>query len=286
MRLATIRRTIDGAATTVAARVNEVFDEATGTGRATVIAEAESVDKLLADPGWRTRAEAADGERIGFTGTDLAPVCPAPSKIFCVGLNYAHHITEMGHELPTHPTLFGKFAGTLTGPFDDVTVPAALLGQLDFEGELALIVGTPTRDADADAAADAIAGYAIADDYTDRDLQYRTLQWLAGKNLEASTGLGPWLTTADEWAPGPRLETFVDGARMQSAPTDDLVFPPAELVSYISRFTTLNPGDVILTGTPDGVAHARGPEFYLTDGQVVEVAIGGLGRIGNRTRIA
>lgn len=166
MRLATIRHH----GTTVCARVDS--DTA-----ATPIFGFADLGALLMKDDWKDRAAEASGEKITFGKTDLAPVVPSPQKVICVGLNYANHIKEMGRELPQNPTLFVKFPDALTGPYDDVHVPSYATGALDWEGELAVIIGKTAYQVSKDSAADFIAGYAIMDDYTLRDFQYRTLQW-------------------------------------------------------------------------------------------------------------
>ena len=218
------------------------------------------------------------------TGLDYAPVVPKPDKIICVGLNYRAHILEMGRELPEHPTLFAKFRRTLIGANDDIVLPA-VSEQVDWEAELAVIVGAPARHVSVEQAAGCIAGYSVLNDVSVRDYQNRTLQWLQGKTFEATTPVGPWLVTADE-AGGPSREITceVDGEQMQKADTADLVFDPATLVSYISTIITLEPGDIIATGTPGGVGLARTPPRFLTDGSTVVTRIAGVGELRNRCR--
>jgi acylpyruvate hydrolase len=235
---------------------------------------------LLADPDWRRTAEAADGPAHELSSLDHAPVVPRPGKIVCVGLNYAHHIREMGRELPEHPTLFAKFPEALIGARDDIVLPGAS-DAMDWEAELAVVVGTTVRHADEATAEAAIAGYAVLNDVTARDWQYRTLQWLQGKTFEATTPFGPELVTPDEAGVGLALSCDVDGEQVQVADTTDLVFTPAALVSYISTIVRLNPGDVIATGTPGGVGHARKPPRYLRPGAVLTTAIAGLGECRN-----
>lgn len=271
MRLVTLRTN----ELTVAARL--ISDS-----EAVVIPGYADVGALLTDPDWR-RAAAAGGSTVGVTPADLAPVVPRPGKIICVGLNYAKHIDEMGHDRPEVPTLFVKFADALIGPYDDTVVPFFNAGALDFEGELAVVIGKTARHVAKADAADYIAGYSIINDYTQREHQYRTQQWHQGKSLEATAGFGPWLDT--EWTPGPVLETRLNGERMQHSPTDDLVFSPCDLVEFISHLYPLHPGDVIATGTPDGVGHARTPKRYLGEGDTVRVSIDGLGHIENTTRL-
>lgn len=272
MRLATLR-TQNG---TAAARV-------TGESRAVVIGEYASVGKLLLEPDWQRIASVAAGEEVAFAPRDLAPVVPQPGKIICVGLNYAKHIEEMGHDKPDVPTLFVKFPEALIGPYDDAEVPDFNAKSLDFEGELAVIVGKQARHVSEAEAPDYIAGYAVINDCSQRTYQNRTKQWHQGKSLEKTAGFGPWLDT--DWHPGPAITTTLNGERMQHAPTDDLVFTPAKLVEFISHLYPLAPGDVIATGTPAGVGHARDPRRYLADGDTVRVEINGLGAIENTTRV-
>ncbi len=242
-----------------------------------------SVGDLLKQDDWYKVAETADGEKVTFEEKDLDAVVPAPSKIVCVGLNYANHIKEMGRELPTYPTLFTKYPEALIGPYDDVQVPEYANSQLDWEGELAVIVGKYARRVKAADAEGYIAGYSVMNDYTMRDYQYRSVQWHQGKSFEKSAGFGPWMTTTDSFEFGGELATFLNGEKMQTTPTDDLVFKPADLIEYISHIYPLNPGDVIITGTPGGVGHARDPKRYIGNGDVVEVSIEGLGSIANKT---
>ncbi|MGB8404574.1 MAG: fumarylacetoacetate hydrolase family protein [Mycobacterium sp.] len=270
MKLATVRLGDH----TAAVRVD---DESLGT----VIEGFRDLSELLAVQGWESLAHNATGEQIRLTDADYAPVVPTPGKIICVGLNYASHITEMGRELPEHPTLFSKFADALTGPFDDVEVPKYAASQLDWEAELAFVIGKTAYQVNETDAADYIAGYSIINDYTMRDYQYRTLQWDQGKNFEKTSGFGPFLDT--DYVLGGRIEARLDGEVMQCATTDDLVFTPARLVDYISHIITLRPGDVVITGTTGGVGHARKPPRYIADGQIVEVSIEGLGTVRNKT---
>lgn len=245
------------------------------------------VGALLATPGWRAAA-AADGPRHGLDGVSFAPVVPRPSKVVCVGLNYRNHIQEMGRDLPEHPTLFAKFADSLVGATDDVVRPAET-DAFDWEVELAVVVGTadaaPVRRADEDGAAAAIAGFTVLNDVTCRDWQFRTREWLQGKSWDSSTPVGPWLVTPDEVGgvrPALKVGCAVDGVVVQSDTTGDLLFDPVDLVRYVSTMVRLNPGDVIATGTPGGVGHARRPPVYLTGGEVLVTEIEGIGRLENR----
>lgn len=276
MRLATVR-TSDGS--TRAVRV-----EADGDAEVFVDLGLPDVGALLAQADWKERA-AAGGDRVEVGDAAYAPVVPRPGKIVCVGLNYRTHILEMGRDLPEHPTLFSKFAESLVGAHDDVLRPAET-DQLDWECELAAIIGSRVRRARGADAEAAIAGFATLNDVTCRDWQNRTKEWLQGKTWEASTPLGPWLVTPDELEGGVRpvldITTVLDGETMQQDSTGDLLFDPVALVEYISTIITLAPGDVIATGTPGGVGHARGPARYISAGQTLETEVAGLGRCVNR----
>ncbi|MBY3985671.1 fumarylacetoacetate hydrolase family protein [Rhodococcus fascians] len=271
MRLVTVRT--DGG--TSAARVD---------GDDLVLVDATDVGSLLGREDWQTVARAAEGERMVSARADLAPVVPAPSKIFCVGLNYRRHILEMGRDLPRSPTLFAKFAEALVGPRDDIVAPSESV-MLDWEAELAVVVGRTVRRADTAEAERAIAGFTVLNDVTVRDWQYRTTQWLQGKTFEATTPVGPSLVTPDELPGGvrPRLDIscLVNGETVQSASTDELVFDPVALVGYVSTIVTLRPGDLIATGTPGGVGHARTPPRYLAPGDVLTTRVSGVGELTN-----
>jgi acylpyruvate hydrolase len=248
--------------------------------------DAADVGELLTRDNWRAEAEAATADRP-LAGADLAAVVPRPGKILCVGLNYRNHILEMGRELPKYPTLFAKFPEALIGPADPIALPAES-GAVDWEAELAVVIGRTVRRAREVEAEGAIAGFSVLNDVTTRDWQYRSPEWLQGKTFEATTPFGPYLVTPDELpggtAPALTLSCSVDGELVQKAGTDDLVFSPGELVRYASTILTLRPGDVIATGTPGGVGHARKPPRYLRDGARLVTEISGLGRLENVAR--
>jgi acylpyruvate hydrolase len=230
-------------------------------------------------------AATPDAGRVEPDELEFAPVIPKPSKIVCVGLNYAKHITEMGRELPEFPTLFAKFPESLIGSTDDIQIPPES-DCVDWEAELAVIISRRVRRAHPGEAESHIAGFTVFNDVTMRDWQYRSPMWLQGKTFEASSPLGPALVGPEELDGGTRpaleITTEVDGRVVQSATTDDLVFDPPMLVAYISTILTLNPGDVIATGTPGGVGHARKPPMYLAPGQVLATSIRDIGRLENR----
>jgi acylpyruvate hydrolase len=218
-----------------------------------------------------------------FPSADLRrrPVVPKPGKVICVGLNYAAHIEETKREPSDYPVLFTKFATTLTGPYDPIPLPAES-DAIDYEGELVVVIGERGRRIPTDKALDHVAGYAVANDVSMRDYQYKTHQWLQGKAWDASTPVGPDLVTLDEAPNTLTLKTLVNGETVQEASTELLIFDVATLVSTVSEFATIEPGDLILTGTPGGVGYRREPPLLLKDGDVVAVEIDGVGRIENR----
>nr|WBO80904.1 fumarylacetoacetate hydrolase family protein [Streptomyces sp. SBE_14.2] len=271
MKLATLR-TADG---TRAVRLDG--DRLVDLGRA-------DLGELFAEDGWQDRAAAATGVTYPVEGADFAPVVPNPSKVVCVGHNYTNHIKEMGRELPAYPTLFPKFADTLLGAHDDIVKPDET-DALDWEVELAVVIGKQVRRADERQAADAIAGFTVMNDISVRDWQFRTIEWTQGKIWEASTPVGPYVVTPDEVGgvrPALTVTTTVDGEVMQRDDTGTLLFDPVFLVQYISTVITLRPGDIIATGTPAGVGNARDPKVFLVPGQTVVTEIGGLGACVNK----
>ena len=265
-----------------------------GTTRAVRVEDTGYVDlgyadvgALLAQDGWRDHAASATGALHPIEGTGLAPVVPHPGKILCVGLNYRNHILEMGRELPDHPTLFAKYTEALIGPHDTINL-APESENVDWEAELALVIGATVRRATQAQATKAIAGFTVMNDVTMRDWQYRSAQWLQGKSFEATTPLGPVLVTPEDLPgganPALKITAELDGEVIQSADTSGLVFGPVALVQYVSTILTLRPGDVIATGTPSGVGHARKPARYLVDGQTLVTEIAGIGRLENVAR--
>jgi acylpyruvate hydrolase len=213
----------------------------------------------------------------------LRPVIPRPGKVICVGLNYHAHVEESRRDVPEYPVLFTKWASTLTGPHDPIVRPPES-AQVDYEGELAVVIGERVRRVAAADALDAVAGYAVANDVSMRDFQHKTHQWLQGKAWDRSTPIGPELVTPDEVGDPSALtlRTTVNGETVQEAGTDLLIFDIPTLISVVSEFATLEPGDVILTGTPGGVGIRREPPLLLGDGDVVAVEVDGVGRIENR----
>lgn len=211
-----------------------------------------------------------------------APV-PAPGKIICVGHNYREHILEMKRELPLFPVVFAKFANTVVGPQDDIPF-FPISEQLDYEAEFAFVIGKRARNVSQAEALDYVAGYTIVNDVTYRDLQRRTLQWLQGKTVEGSAPMGPWLITSDELTNPSGLEVVltVNGEERQRSNTANLVFSVQYLIEFLSNLMTLEPGDVILTGTPGGVGVARNPQVFLKDGDIVRIEIDQIGVLENK----
>lgn len=242
---------------------------------------------FLAHEDWKRRAEAVsadDATTYPLEGADFAPVVPQPSKVICVGHNYTNHIKEMGRELPSYPTLFPKFADSLIGANDDIVRPDETEA-FDWEVELVIVIGKQVRRADDAQAEAAIAGFTVMNDVSVRDWQFRTIEWTQGKIWDSTTPVGPFLVTPDEVGgvrPALEVTTTVDGEVMQRDDTGTLLFDPITLVKYISTITRLNPGDMIATGTPAGVGHARDPKVYLLGGETVVTAISGLGACTNK----
>ena len=265
----------------------------TGTGTRAVRLDGETavetgdvdVRALLDHPDWRERASAATGPAHAVQDLDYAPVVPSPEKIICVGLNYADHIAETGARRPEFPTFFAKFAPALIGAYDDIVLPV-VSEQVDWEAELAVIIGAPARHVTAAGAVDVIAGYSVLNDVSVRDYQRRTRQYLQGKTFESTTPLGPALVTPDELATGPwEIGCTVDGEQMQRSDTGQLVFGVPALIAYLSEILTLRPGDVIATGTPAGVGFVREPPRFLTAGAVVRTYVAGVGECRNRCEL-
>ncbi len=270
MRFATIRTS----AGTTAARLD---------GDTLIPLEAADVGALLATGDPAAVRATPGASPVPVAQADFAPVVTSPGKVICVGLNYRTHIVETGRELPEYPTLFAKFASTLMGPNDDLVIPA-VSQKVDWEVELAVIIGKPVYRAGTEQALAAIAGYTVSNDVSMRDWQRRTLQWQAGKMFDHSTPVGPYLVTPDEVDHARDLEIGceVDGEVRQVARTSDLLFTPADVVAYTSQALALLPGDLLLTGTTGGVGDARKPPVYLKPGQVLRSYVEGLGECVNR----
>jgi 2-keto-4-pentenoate hydratase/2-oxohepta-3-ene-1,7-dioic acid hydratase in catechol pathway len=213
----------------------------------------------------------------------LLPPLRRPSKILCIGLNYREHALESGHKLPDWPAVFARFPSCLVGHGSPIMMPN-VSSQLDYEGELVLVIGRRARSVKAAEALSCIAAYSIFNDASVRDYQMRTSQWTLGKNFDGTGAFGPWLVTADELPPGGaalRIRTRLNGHVVQDANTSDMVFDAAHLIEILSTTMTLEPGDIIITGTPSGVGFARKPQLFMKPGDVCEVEIDGLGTLRN-----
>jgi acylpyruvate hydrolase len=267
MRLGTVRR--NGS--------TQAFRQEDGV---TTYLPVEDIGALLRADGWRSLAGEQGPEPDA--GSLAQPVL-RPGKILCAGLNYYAHAEEVGQEVPKYPAIFTKFANALVGPADDIILPAAS-SKIDWEAELAIVIGSKVRRADEAAARAAILGYTVLNDVSVRDWQGRTSEWFQGKNWDRMTPWGPVIVTADELDPeaGLAVECELDGVLKQSGTTADLIFSCARLVSYISEFMTLEPGDLVATGTPAGVGLARKPREWIPAGAELVTRIEGIGELRNR----
>ncbi|CAB5512327.1 hypothetical protein LMG26857_01617 [Achromobacter anxifer] len=227
-------------------------------------------------------AEAQDQPRVPLAGLRLLPPVVAPRKILCVGLNYGRHVAEAGRELPAHPSLFARFIDSFVGHGEPMWKPQAS-DRYDYEAELAVVIGRGGRHIAAENALEHVAGYTCMAENSVRDFQKHNAQVTPGKNFERSGALGPWLVTADEIGDPARLEVIsrLNGELMQHGQVSDLIFPIPELIAYISSFTRLSPGDVIATGTPEGVGSSRKPPRFMRAGDTLEVEIPGVGTLVN-----
>lgn len=228
-------------------------------------------------------AKAGEEARLALDGLALLPPLQDPPKILCIGRNYAEHAKEGGAEVPEFADIFMRSRLTLVGAGRPIIRPP-VSEKLDFEGELMAVIGTRVHRASEANALDAVAGYAIFNDATLRDYQRRTGQWTIGKNFDNTGAFGPEFVTADELPPGGaglRLQTRLNGQVMQDGNTDDMVFPVARALTFITEAMTLEPGDLLATGTPSGVGFARTPPVWMKPGDVVEIEIEGIGTLSN-----
>ncbi|MDC3416890.1 fumarylacetoacetate hydrolase family protein [Aquibacillus salsiterrae] len=213
----------------------------------------------------------------------LGPPVPNPSKIICIGTNYKDHVLEMKSEIPDFPVLFSKFNNALIGP-EDAIEKSPKTSKLDYEVEFAVVIGKKASGVKRDEALDYVAGYTIGNDISARDLQKRTPQWLQGKSLDRSTPIGPWIVTTKE-IPDPStidVKASVNGEVRQNSNTKHLIFDVPFLIEFISELITLEPGDIILTGTPGGVAAGMESPQFLEEGDVVTLEIAGIGTLENK----
>ena len=228
------------------------------------------------------RAASSGGPRIALADVRLEAPIARPPKFLAVGLNYADHVAESGMDTPEYPTIFNKQSTCVTGPNDPVHVPKAS-HVLDYEGELGFVIGRRGRHVSRDDAADYIAGYLVVNDATVRDWQFRIPTWTMGKSFDTHGPIGPWIVTSDEIRDPHRLDlrTYVNGELRQESNTKQLIFDCFTLVEHLSTAFTLEPGDIIATGTPSGVGILRKPPQLLKAGDVVRIEIEGIGEIEN-----
>ncbi len=231
-------------------------------------------------------AHAAPGSGMPIENVVLMAPVPRPGKIVCAGVNYTLHATEQHREPPDHPVMFAKFATAVTGDGAEIRWSPELTRAVDFEAELAVVIGSRCRRVTVDEAIEHVAGYTCINDVTARDLQYADRQFTRSKSLDTFCPMGPWLVTSDE-IPDPQalaIRCLVNGNVMQDASTADMIFGVADLISFCSQAFTLEPGDVISTGTPGGIGWFRDPRQVLRDGDEVVVEIERIGRLVNRCR--
>jgi acylpyruvate hydrolase len=236
---------------------------------------ADTPAEVLADP-------PLSDETLALEEVALRPVVPRPGKIVCIGLNYRAHVEEGVYDVPDYPALFSKFPETLVAAGEPVLLPPES-SAVDFEAELAFVIGRTVRRVSGEEALAAVGGYTVANDVSMRDYQYRTHQWLPGKNWASSTPLGPFLVTPDEVGDPHDLDISLElnGERMQSSNTSLFIFDIPTIVAAISEFVPLAPGDVVLTGTPSGVGYRRDPKVLLRDGDRMVTEVERVGRLEN-----
>lgn len=224
---------------------------------------------------------------LDFSAVTLLPPIPVPPKFICVGLNYVDHAKESPYkDLPTYPAFFSRFTSSLIADGDPIVCPK-VSHELDYECELAVVIGKSARNVSKENALDYVAGYSIFNDASIRNYQFLGVQWTPGKNFDGTGAFGPEFVTASELPEGAKglvIETILNGEVVQRGNTAEMIFPVADLVSIASEFTTLEPGTVIATGTPAGVGFARTPQLFMKDGDVCEIRIEGIGSLTNPIR--
>ncbi len=245
----------------------------------------DMVEFLVAGPGAVERAQAATGSRarrLPLDGVQLRPPVPHPVKVLGIGLNYRAHVAETGASPPEHQVWFNKQRTCVIGPGAAIEIPR-VSAQVDYEGELAMVIGRRCRHVRSAEAASVVAGFTVCNDVTVRDWQFRTPTWTLGKSFDTHGPTGPWIVTGDELEDphGLRLRTWVNGDLRQDASTDDMIFSCWEQVEYLSTVFTLEPGDIISTGTPAGVGMGFDPPRWLVEGDVVRIDIEGVGTLEN-----
>ena len=231
----------------------------------------------------RSAGRQPGGERVSLEGARLHAPVPRPQKVIGIGLNYSDHAAETGAEIPDKPIVFAKYPNTVVGPGEPIRIPA-ITEQVDYEAELAVVIGRTARNVSGEEALEYVFGYTNANDVSSRDLQFSEGgQWTRSKSIDTFCPLGPYVVTRDE-VPDPQdlsIRCVLNGEVVQDGTTAKMIFPVAELVSFLSKGMTLVPGDVIVTGTPPGVGMARDPQLWLKPGDEVTIEIAGLGTLTN-----
>ncbi len=265
------------------------YRDAKGVARVGVIRDAHIADVGVADMaalaalGFDRLASALTGEGVPLSEVRLLAPVPRPPKFICVGLNYRDHAAESGMPIPDRPTIFSKFSSSVIGPGEPIVLPRNST-RPDYEAELAFVVGKGGRHVAAGNWREHVFGYTIVNDVSARDYQMATSQWLMGKTFDTFGPMGPWIVTADE-IPDPHaldISLLIGGETLQSSNTRELIFKIPDLVSFLSSVMTLEPGDVVSTGTPAGVGFARKPPRYLKPGDEVVIRVEGIGELSNR----
>jgi 5-carboxymethyl-2-hydroxymuconate isomerase len=249
----------------------------------------QTIDELITSgPIERARLQEAADRALNTSARRLEPgmldiPLRRPGKLACVGLNYRDHIRETGLPAPERPLIFAKFGSSLIADAEVIRWPAGLTEQVDWEAELAVIVGRRMRAVDAADALDGVFGYTVANDVSARDLQFSDQQWVRAKSIDTFCPLGPVVVTPDEFGDpqAKRVVSRVNGKTMQDSTTAEMIFSTAEIISFLSHACTLEPGDLILTGTPWGVGGFRTPPVFLAEGDIVEVEVEGIGTLRN-----
>lgn len=249
--------------------------------------QAPDLKTLIAKDLFGAAAEAAKthAPTLKFSQLELQPVIPNPGQIFCIGLNYGEHVQETGHKVTEAPAIFLRLPESQVAHGQDILRPAES-HRLDYEAEIAIVIGKGGRRIQEEDAWDHIAGYSCYNDGSVRDWQVATSQWTPGKNFYRTGGFGPWLVSSDEIAPGQvmHMQTILNGQVLQDTTTDKMIHSIPRQIAYISSFTPLSPGDVIVTGTPGGVGNKRSPQIFMKPGDICEIVVDAIGTLRNGIR--
>lgn len=249
--------------------------------------QAPDLKTLIAKDLLGAAAEAAKTHQptLKFSQLELLPVIPNPGQIFCIGLNYGEHVQETGHKVTEAPAIFLRLPESQVAHGQDILRPAES-HRLDYEAEIAIVIGKGGRRIQEEDAWDHIAGYSCYNDGSVRDWQVATSQWTPGKNFYRTGGFGPWLVSSDEIAPGQvmHMQTILNGQVLQDTTTDKMIHSIPRQIAYISSFTPLSPGDVIVTGTPGGVGNKRSPQIFMKPGDICEIVVDAIGTLRNGIR--